>query len=367
MNEAYSRASVTSTSSSFTPGVPSPPIASGSSTFPFTSPTGRTYRPSANGYSSPGARSTNSLCGVKLKEMNYWDERIASVNRDQLALWSETRSVLTVRIAANSTPLKKRHSFYSSGHSADRVGCLTAVRMSAGAKLNRYMRRLIRFKQMDFEFAIWQMVFLLVQPQKVYRNFMYRKKTKDQWARDDPAFLVLLAAALALSSVLFALVIQLSFTGFIAFFLWVVFIDCIGVGLVIATVLWFIANRYLRRVDDQDVEWAYCFDVHLNAFFPLLVFLHVLMPLTYSHLIGYDAILPRLFGNTIWFAAVVYYIYITFLGYTALPILKNTHIFLYPVTFLFIFYVATVTAGWNISRTAMAFYHFRAENVHRNV
>uniref|UniRef100_A0A915C2S9 Uncharacterized protein n=1 Tax=Parascaris univalens TaxID=6257 RepID=A0A915C2S9_PARUN len=310
MNEAYFRANVTSTPSPFTPGVPSPPIASGSSTFPFTSSTGRTYRPSANGYSSPGARSTNSF-------------------------------------------------------SADRVGCLTAVRMSAGAKLSRYMRRLIRFKQMDFEFAIWQMVYLLVQPQKVYRNFMYRKKTKDQWARDDPAFLVLLAAALALSSVLFALAIHLSFTGFIAFFLWVVFIDCIGVGLVVATVLWFIANRYLRCVDEQDVEWAYCFDVHLNAFFPLLVFLHVLMPLTYSHLIAYDAILPRLFGNTIWFAAVVYYIYITFLGYTALPILKNTHIFLYPVTFLFIFYVATVTAGWNISRTAMTFYHFRAENVHQ--
>lgn len=50
---------------------------------------------------------------------------------------------------------------------------------------------------------------------------------------------------------------------------------------------------------------------------------------------------------------------------SALPILKNTHIFLYPITFLFIFYVATVTAGWNISLTAMDFYHLRAENRHR--
>ncbi|EJW71365.1 hypothetical protein WUBG_17723 [Wuchereria bancrofti] len=82
-------------------------------------------------------------------------------------------------------------------------------------------------------------------------------------------------------------------------------------------------------------------------------------------LIGFDAFLPRLFGNTIWFVAVVYYIYITFLGYTALPILKNTHVFLYPISFLFIFYVATVTAGWNISLTAMDFYHLRAENRHR--
>ncbi|VDM96630.1 unnamed protein product [Thelazia callipaeda] len=249
-----------------------------------------------------------------------------------------------------------------SNGSADRIGCFTAVRMTALAKLNRYFRRLVRFRQMDFEFALWQMIYLLVKPQKVYRNFMYRKRTKDQWARDDPAFLVLLSAALAVSSILFAWTIQLSFTGFIAFFLWVVFIDCIGVGIIVATLLWFASNRFLRRVGDQDVEWAYCFDVHLNAFFPMLMLLHVLLPLTFPHVIGFDAFLPRLFGNTIWFVAVVYYIYITFLGYTALPILKNTHIFLYPITFLFIFYVATVTAGWNISQTAMDFYHIRAEN-----
>lgn len=37
------------------------------------------------------------------------------------------------------------------------------------------------------------------------------------------------------------------------------------------------ANRYMIRATHtgQDVEWAYCFDVHLNAFFPLLMILHV--------------------------------------------------------------------------------------------
>jgi len=214
---------------------------------------------------------------------------------------------------------------------------------------------------MDFEFAMWQMIYLLVRPQKVYRNFMYRKRTKDQWARDDPAFLVLLSAALALSSILFAFVLGLSVWGFVKFFMWVVFIDCIGVGVVVATVLWLVSNRWLRRVDDQDVEWGYCFDVHLNAFFPMLTLLHVIMPVCFSVLIDYPNLLARFFGNTIWFVAIGYYVYITFLGYTALPILKNTHIFLYPFTFLFIFYVATVTAGWNISQTAMNFYHFRAE------
>ena len=44
---------------------------------------------------------------------------------------------------------------------------------------------------MDFEFALWQAVYLIVNPQVVYRNFHYRKQTKNQYARDDPAFLVL--------------------------------------------------------------------------------------------------------------------------------------------------------------------------------
>ena len=38
----------------------------------------------------------------------------------------------------------------------------------------------------------------------------------------------------------------------------------------------FISNKYLvkRQSRDHDVEWGYAFDVHLNAFYPLLVILH---------------------------------------------------------------------------------------------
>lgn len=68
-----------------------------------------------------------------------------------------------------------------------------AARHTAGAKRYKYLRRLFRFRQMDFEFAAWQMLYLFTSPQRVYRNFHYRKQTKDQWARDDPAFLVLLS------------------------------------------------------------------------------------------------------------------------------------------------------------------------------
>ncbi|ETN84163.1 UNC-50 family protein [Necator americanus] len=166
--------------------------------------------------------------------------------------------------------------------------------MSAWAKLSRFVRRFMHFKQMDFEFASWQMLYLLIQPQKVYRNFLYRKRTKDQFARDDPAFLVLLSLSLLFSSVFYAVALGLPLWGFVKFFLWVVFIDCIGVGLVVATILWWSSNRFLRKVQDQDVEWGYCFDVHLNAFFPMLILLHVLLPIIYPSECRLPLILPIL-------------------------------------------------------------------------
>ena len=67
-------------------------------------------------------------------------------------------------------------------------------------KLIKYLRRIFRKNQMDFEFASWQAFYLPVNPQQVYRNFAYRKQTKNQYARDDPAFLVLISIILTFTA-----------------------------------------------------------------------------------------------------------------------------------------------------------------------
>lgn len=239
---------------------------------------------------------------------------------------------------------------------AYRLDCMTAA-----AKRYKYLRRLVKFRQMDFEFAFWQMLYLFIAPQKVYRNFYYRKQTKSQFARDDPAFLVLLSFWLCASSVGFALVLRLGFWGFVKFLVYVIFVDCIGVGLLIATVFWFVSNKYLIKpaCQDQDVEWGYAFDVHLNAFFPLLIILHVFQPFFYNVLISHEWFVSRLFGNSLWLAALGYYLYVTFLGYSCLPILHRTHVLLYPLTVLLLVYVVTVAIGWNVSQTVMDFYKYR--------
>jgi len=240
--------------------------------------------------------------------------------------------------------------------SATRQGCMTAA-----AKRWKYLRRIFHFRQMDFEFALWQMLYLFYRPQNVYRNFQYRKETKAQFARDDPAFLVLLAAWLLISTAGFSFVIGIHFSGFIKFLLYVIFVDLIGVGLVIATLLWWISNKFLLKpsMRDQDVEWGFCFDVHLNAFFPILVILHFVQLFIYHAVIEREYFVSTLLGNSLWLLALSYYIYITFLGYSSLNMLTRTHYFLAPLTLLTLFYIVTLSINWNLSTSLIYFYKYR--------
>jgi len=260
----------------------------------------------------------------------------------------------------NKTRNLSRESLYSSSFlptpATHRPTC-----MSAAVKRYRYLRRLFKFEQMDFEFAFWQMTYLFISPHKVYRNFQYRKQMKSQFARDDPAFLVLLIFWLVVSSVGFTFVLGLNFFSFFKFLVYVLFVDCIGVGICVATILWFVSNRYLLKpaCRNQDVEWAYAFDVHLNAFFPPLVILHIVQLFFFHVFISRDWFLSRLFGNTLWLVSFIYYIYITFLGYSSVQILEKTQVLLAPLIPLFFVFLLSLAMSWNITESVMKYYEYR--------
>ncbi|XP_071495345.1 protein unc-50 homolog [Diadema antillarum] len=77
-------------------------------------------------------------------------------------------------------------------------------------------------------------------------------------------------------------------------------------------------------------------------------------------LIDRDWFFSTLLGNTLWLIALGYYIYITFLGYSALPFLRRTVALLYPPFLtLFCLYLLSVILGWNISRSVIYFYEYR--------
>ncbi|PZC77456.1 protein unc-50 homolog isoform X2 [Helicoverpa armigera] len=231
---------------------------------------------------------------------------------------------------------------------------------SAAVKRYKYIRRLFKFNQMDFEFAAWQMVYLFVSPQKVFRNFNYRKHTKSQFARDDPAFLVLLSVWLFLSSICLGLAMTLTAGKVALFVLFVVFVDFIGAGVVVSTLLWYVSNKYLRRDQDgPDVEWGYAFDVHINAFFPPLSLLHFFQIVLFENVLFRETFLSCLVANSFWLASIIYYLYITFLGYSNLPMLQNARVFLLPLPVLVLSYLATLAMGWNLSEMLMHFYKMR--------
>lgn len=49
-------------------------------------------------------------------------------------------------------------------------------------------------------YTFWLMMQLLTSPKTAYRHTSYHKQTKNQWARDDPAFVVLCASLVALAA-----------------------------------------------------------------------------------------------------------------------------------------------------------------------
>lgn len=63
-----------------------------------------------------------------------------------------------------SPPASPTSSSFSNGDPAQGK---QETRLTATAKRQKYLRRLLKFKQMDFEYAIWQMIYLFVSPQKV--------------------------------------------------------------------------------------------------------------------------------------------------------------------------------------------------------
>ena len=80
----------------------------------------------------------------------------------------------------------------------------------------------------------------------------------------------------------------------------------------------FFANKFLKHSQvhavEQNVEWAYAFDVHCNSFFPLYLITYVLhfflLPI-----LKMDNWFSLFIGNSMYLVAWIYYFYITFLGY----------------------------------------------------
>ncbi|PVU99274.1 hypothetical protein BB559_000859 [Furculomyces boomerangus] len=134
--------------------------------------------------------------------------------------------------------------------------------------LSPYARKLVNWRHVDFEYATWEMLYLIISPKRVYRNIYYHKQTKNQWSRDDPAFLILQIGALLgkynsmiflgtflISKIVFSigygLIHGAGARGLITVFVKLVLVNYILFGVIMACLTWNI------HVSEQQVEWHF--------------------------------------------------------------------------------------------------------------
>ncbi|GAB2218158.1 hypothetical protein Droror1_Dr00001376 [Drosera rotundifolia] len=228
----------------------------------------------------------------------------------------------------------------------------------------QYLRRIVKWQQMDIEYTFWQMLHLCTSPKVVYQHTKYHKQTKNQWARDDPAFVVICSLLLTVSALAYCAAYDHSFGHAVYVVISGLLFHFLLTGLLLATSCWFLTNNYLREetpnshVVEQRVEWLYAFDVHCNAFFPMFVLLYV-VHYFFSPLLVAHGFIPELLSNLLFMVAASYYHYLNFLGYDVLPFLERTTFFLYPIGLVIILSPILILSGFNPSRYVMNIYFSR--------
>ncbi|KAF5318755.1 hypothetical protein D9619_010889 [Psilocybe cf. subviscida] len=236
----------------------------------------------------------------------------------------------------------------------------SSSRASDSLRLPVIFRRLHRVQQMDFEVALWQLTYLCLAPRRVYRNVYFHKQTKNTWARDDPAILVLISACICVAAVLWGIAYSYSVLDFIPLAFKMIVRDFLLSGVIMATILWFTANRLLLSPPshstpaDSRVEWAYAFDVHTNAFFPLFLALYIAQ-LFLLKVVLQDNWICLWVGNTLYLAAFAQYTYGIYLGLNALPFLVRSELLLSPLLPIFTAYIVSLL-GFNIAQTVLGYY-----------
>ena len=198
-----------------------------------------------------------------------------------------------------------------------------------------YGRRLLKPSSLDVEYVLWQMLQLCVEPKRVYRTTTFHSRVKHQWARDDPAIVVVLAYMLAVAGVAWCLAFGQGALETLSLLLYVLLFDFVALGSAIASAGWWVSNNYLRDdalrehvwvaaadAKEEHVEWRYAFDVHTNAFVPTFLLLYVVQYLLLPLLLR-GGVLAALLSDTLYAAAFTIYWYLTFLGYSELPFLRG--------------------------------------------
>ncbi|KAF7846467.1 hypothetical protein BT93_L4298 [Corymbia citriodora subsp. variegata] len=237
----------------------------------------------------------------------------------------------------------------------------------------QFFKRLLKFPQMDFETAVWEMTNLMIRPKKVFKSIYYQKQTRNTWHRPDPAFTYLMSFFLLLASLAWSVAYTPRVWAMTKLAFTFVFIHFLLGSIVTATIAYFIIGRFLgpgvaglpgrrrqqglfgsdpRSSVGEVLEFGYCFDVSIRAFFPVYVLLYVLQYILMPA-IDHTNHVSIFFANTLYLAAGIYWNLITFLGYNSLHFLHHTQLLLTPIFVYVVGWIACTALAINLEKSGV--------------
>jgi hypothetical protein len=181
---------------------------------------------------------------------------------------------------------------------------------------------------------------------------------KDTWARDDPAFLLIQIPIISAMIVAIQLVFHVSLWNSVKHWIFKIFVEFLLGSMAVASITCFIANRFLKKATagNQDVEWLYSFDIHLNSYFPCFLITQLIGYILLPLIVLEDSLISIFIGNTLYFCGCAIYCYITFRGYAELNYLNNLEVFTYPVFLFFIIWISGFTFKFNLFKIFLYLY-----------
>lgn len=237
---------------------------------------------------------------------------------------------------------------------------------ASSTHLAKYLRRAgTGIDTNDVEYLAYQFVYATLAPSKVYNLTTYRKHIKNQWARDEPSFALLLLGLLTGSSVAWGVAYSVPLSSPLSY-AWLVAVSWLHfllVGALVCTACWAVANRSLRSLAPLpystsaavEVEWAFAWDLHCNGFTTVFWALHVVQLLAAPVTLG-PGWLCALLSNALHGVAIVGYCYVVHLGYAMLPFLRRPNVFLAPAAVAVVLLTLLTALGINVGRLLLGLY-----------
>ena len=202
-----------------------------------------------------------------------------------------------------------------------------------------------------------------------YRSSILAPETRNTWHRPDPSFTYLFSFFLLLTSFAWSLAYTPAVGSVIKLALLFVFVHFLAGSLIISAISYFLVGRLLgpgiaglpgrRRQQGlfgppggtrgaEALEFGYCFDISIRAFFPPYVLLYILQYVLMPA-IDHNNRASTFVANTLYLAAGVYWSLIIFLGYNALHFLHHTQLLLSPILAWVVLWLVFTVLGFNVT------------------